>query len=150
MSSWLGSFYPWIKAVHVIAVISWMAALLYMPRLFVYHCGAELGSEMSETFKVMERRLEKAIMTPAMIMSWLCGLAMLINPGFFLGAGPWLYWKLVLVVVLTGMHVAMMRWRRGFALDCNPHSQRFYRFANEVPTLLMIGIVILIIVRPVL
>ena len=148
MSSWMGTFYPWVKAVHLMAVISWMAALLYLPRLFVYHCTVELGSETSETFKIMERRLEKAIMTPAMIVSWLCGLAMLTTPGFFMNAGPWLHWKLAAVVALTGMHIAMMRWRRAFALDCNPHSQKFYRFMNEVPTLLMIGIVILVIVRP--
>jgi putative membrane protein len=140
--------YPWLKALHTIAVISWMAGLLYLPRLYVHHCGAEVGSEMSETFKVMERRLERAIMTPAMIASLVLGLAMLVaNPELLFGAGFMLV-KLALVLVLTGVHVAAMRWRVDFAEDRNIRPQTFYRVANEVPTLLMIGIVILVIVRP--
>jgi putative membrane protein len=148
VSSWLLSVYPWIRALHVIAVISWMAGLLYLPRLFVYHCEAEVGSSMSETFKVMERRLARAIMTPAMIASFVFGLAMLFaNPGLLRGAG-FMHLKLALVLVLAGVHVAMMRWRRAFAEDRNTRPQRFYRIANEVPTVLMVAIVVLVIVRP--
>ena len=144
----LGPFYLWIKALHVIAVISWMAALLYLPRLFVYHTEAEPGSTQSETFKVMERRLAKAIMTPAMLVSLATGLAMLgLNTALF-QAGAFIWVKLALIVGLIGMHVVMIGWMRDFAADQNTKPQRFFRFMNEVPTLLMIGIVIMIIVRP--
>lgn len=144
----LSAYYPWIKAIHVMAVISWMAGLLYLPRLFVYHTTFEPGSDASETFKVMERRLTRAIMTPAMIVSFGAGLAMLaINPGL-LRSGIYMSVKLVLVLMLLVVHVFMLRWRREFAEDRNVRPQRFFRIANEVPTVLMIGIVILIIVRP--
>jgi putative membrane protein len=148
MSSWLISHFLWIKAIHVIAVISWMAGLLYLPRLFVYHCRAERGSEMSEMFKLMEYRLARYIMTPAMIASFLFGLLLLFTPGVLSGGGTSLLVKLFLVVLLTGMHTAMMIWRRAFAEDRNQQSERFFRIANEIPTLLMIGIVIAVIVRP--
>jgi putative membrane protein len=147
-ANWLWSVYPWIRAIHVMAVISWMAALLYLPRLFVYHCEAEPGSPMSETFKVMERRLAGVIMTPAMIVSFAAGLSMLaINPSL-VTSGAYMIVKLILVFVLLGVHLAMLRWRREFAEDRNTRPQRFYRIANEVPTALMIAIVIMIIVRP--
>ena len=142
----MADWYPWLKAFHVIAVIAWMAGLLYLPRLFVYHCGAEPGSEKSETFKVMERRLLRAIMNPAMIASWLSGLAVA-QAGDFWSEG-WFHAKMGLIIGLTGAHMAMARWRRDFAADRNTHPERFYRFANEAPTLLMIGIVILVIVKP--
>jgi putative membrane protein len=130
------------------AVISWMAALLYLPRLFVNHCDAETGSAVSEVFKGMERRLARLIMTPAMVVSFLAGLALLaINPGL-LSSGGYMIAKLVLVFVLLGVHVAMLAWLREFAEDRNTRPQRFYRIANEVPTVLMIAIVIMIIVRP--
>lgn len=146
--SWLLPYYAWIKALHVIAVISWMAGLLYLPRLFVYHCEVQPGSEMSEKFKLMERRLGNAIMTPAMIASFVAGLAMLAaNPGLLRG-GSFMLVKLVMVFALLGVHVAMLSWRRDFAEDRNARPQRFFRIANEVPTLLMIVIVIMIIVRP--
>jgi len=146
--SGLGSLYLWIKALHLIAVISWMAALLYLPRLFVYHCDAEPGSRQSETFKLMERRLARAIMTPAMVVSLVAGLAMLgMNPALF-SAGAYLWVKLGLVVGLLAMHLAMFTWLRDFAADANTKPQRFFRFMNEVPTLLMIGIVVMIVVRP--
>jgi putative membrane protein len=138
--------YEWIKALHVIAVISWMAGMLYLPRLFVYHCGAELGSKQSETFKVMERRLLRAIMSPAMIVSWLSGLYLAWAGQWF--SHPWLHGKLLLVVVLSGVHGFFARCVREFAVDRNPRSDKFYRIINEVPTLLMIGIVILVIVKP--
>ena len=148
-ASSFGAYYLWIKAIHVIAVISWMAGLLYLPRLFVYHATAERGSTQSETFKLMERRLAHAIMTPAMIVSFIAGFSMLaINPGL-MAAGSFMHIKLLFVFALLGVHLMMLRWRREFEEDRNTRPQRFYRIVNEVPTLLMVGIVILIIVRPV-
>ena len=151
MSQLLLTLYPWIKAVHVIAVISWMAGLLYLPRLFVYHCEAEPGSRQSETFKTMEAKLSRVIMRPAMIASLVFGLAMVGipgTPGYLPQAGLWLWTKLVLVVGLLAAHFAMMRWRADFAADRNERPQRFYRIVNEVPTVLMIGIVICVVVKP--
>jgi protoporphyrinogen IX oxidase len=139
--------YEWIKALHVIAVIAWMAGMLYLPRLFVYHCEAEAGSKQSETFKVMERRLLKAIINPAMIVTWLAGLY-LAWAGHWLFTSWWIYGKLVLVVVLSGVHGFFVRWVRDFAADRNQRSQKFYRLINEVPTVLMIAIVILVVVKP--
>jgi putative membrane protein len=143
--------YLWVKAFHIIAVISWMAGMLYLPRLFVYHCDAEKGSVQSETFKVMERRLLRAIITPAMIATWIFGLWLAwIGPdsryGWF-GAG-WLHAKLLLVLALSAIHGIMARWVRDFAADNNQHSQRFYRIINEVPTILMILIVLLVVLKP--
>jgi putative membrane protein len=138
--------YLWIKALHVIAVISWMAALLYLPRLFVYHAEAEPGSKQSETFKVMERRLLRFIATPAMIVVWLTGLWMAWDAGLF--AQGWLHGKLLLVLVLSAIHGLNAKWTKDFAADRNQRSARFYRMANEVPTLLMVGIVVLVIVKP--
>jgi putative membrane protein len=148
MLDWMPAALPWLRAFHVIAVISWMAGLLYLPRLFVYHCTAEPGSQQSETFKVMEDKLSRLIMFPAMLATTGAGLAMLATPGYLAGAGRWLWLKLALVAGLLAMHALMVRWRNAFAADRNPHPQRFYRIANEIPTLLMIGIVILVIVRP--
>lgn len=138
--------YMWIKALHVVSVIAWMAGLLYLPRLFVYHTQVAPKSETSELFKVMERRLIRAIMVPAMVASWLFGLTLLLALGDF--STGWLHGKLLLVILLTASHVAMMRWRIAFAADRNIRPTRFYRLANEVPTVLMIGIVILVIVKP--
>jgi putative membrane protein len=138
--------YDWIKALHVIAVIAWMAGMLYLPRLFVYHCEAEAGSKQSETFKVMERRLLKAIINPAMVVTWLAGLY-LAWAGHLLSAG-WFHGKFLLVLLLSGVHGFFSRWVKDFAADRNTKSGKFYRFINEVPTLLMIGIVILVIVKP--
>jgi protoporphyrinogen IX oxidase len=138
--------YEWLKAFHVIAVIAWMAGMLYLPRLFVYHCGAEPGSAQSETFKIMERRLLKIIINPAMILSWGLGL-WLVWSGGWLMAG-WLYAKIFLALMLSGVHGMFARWVKDFAADRNRRSARFYRLINEVPTLLMIGIVILAIVKP--
>jgi putative membrane protein len=138
--------YEWIKALHVIAVIAWMAGMLYLPRLFVYHCDAEAGSKQSETFKVMERRLMKAIMNPAMIVTWLSGLYLAwIAHWFSMG---WLHGKLLLVVILSGVHGFFSRYVKDFAADRNIRSQKFYRIINEVPTILMMGIVILVVVKP--
>ena len=138
--------YEWIKALHIIAVIAWMAGMLYLPRLFVYHLEAETGSKQSETFKIMERRLLRAIINPAMIVTWLAGLYLAWAGHWF--SAPWLHGKLFLVLVLSGVHGIFARWVKDFAADRNRHSQRFYRFINEVPTLLMIGIVILVVVKP--
>jgi len=138
--------YSWIKALHVISIIAWMAGLLYLPRLFVYHCEAAAGSAEAETFKVMERRLLRAIMNPAMIASWVFGLW----AAALLGAWSdgWFHAKLLLVLLMTVAHMAMARWRRDFEADGNTRSQRFYRIANEVPTVLMIAVVILVVVKP--
>jgi putative membrane protein len=136
----------WLKAFHVIAVIAWMAGMLYLPRLFVYHCDAEIGSKQSETFKLMERRLLHAIINPAMIAAWVLGLWLAYDGGYF--KAHWLHGKLLLVLVLSAMHGLLARWVREFAADRNTHSQKFYRIANEIPAVLMIGIVILVIVKP--
>jgi putative membrane protein len=138
--------YEWLKAFHVIAVIAWMAGLLYLPRLFVYHCGAEPGSQQSETFKVMERRLLKVIINPAMIATWLLGLWLAYDSGFF--RAGWFHAKLALVIVLSALHGFLSRVVKDFAADRNRHSQKFYRIFNEIPAVLMVLIVILAIVKP--
>jgi protoporphyrinogen IX oxidase len=138
--------YLWLKALHVIAVISWMAGMLYLPRLFVYHCDAEIGSRQSETFKVMERRLLRAIINPAMIVTWVVGLWLVHESGFF--KAGWMHAKFALVIAMSAIHGFNVRWVRAFAEDRNVHGQKFYRAMNEIPTLLMIAIVILVIVKP--
>ena len=138
--------YEWIKALHVIAVIAWMAGMLYLPRLFVYHCEAERGSKQSETFTVMERRLLRAIINPAMIVTWLAGLYLVWAGHWYLSG--WFHAKFLFVLILSGAHGFFSRCVKDFAADRNTRSQRFYRFTNEVPTLLMILIVILVIVKP--
>ena len=138
--------YPWLLALHVIAVISWMAGLLYLPRLFVYHAKSMPGSEQSETFKTMEHRLLTYIMTPAMIATWIFGISLVFTGGW-LTAG-WLHAKFALVLVLTVMHGLMSHWANDFRYDRNRRSQKFFRIANEIPTLLMIAIVILAVVKP--
>lgn len=140
-----GEGYLWVKSLHVISIIAWMAGLLYLPRLFVYHSQVEVGSKTSELFKVMERRLIRAIMTPAMVASWVFGLWMAANLDWSAG---WLHAKLALAAAMTVMHVAMAQWGRDFAADRNTRATRFYRVANEIPTLLMLGIVIVVIVKP--
>lgn len=136
----------WIKALHVIAIISWMAGLLYLPRLFVYHAQTTVSSASSETFKVMERRLFRFIMTPAMLVAWLTGLLLVWLGGYL--ADGWLHAKLVLVIGLTFSHVHLGRLAAQFAVDKNEKSQKYFRIINEVPTLIMVGIVILVIVKP--
>jgi putative membrane protein len=142
--------YEWIKALHVIAVIAWMAGMLYLPRLFVYHCDADAGSKQSETFKVMERRLLKAIIDPAMAVTWILGIwlaYLLFKDGGFSKA-HWLHGKLLLVIAMSGLHGFLARCVKDFAADRNQRSQKFYRLINEVPTVLMMGIVILAVVKP--
>jgi protoporphyrinogen IX oxidase len=138
--------YEWLKALHVIAVISWMAGMLYLPRLFVYHCAAELGSKQSETFKLMERRLLKVIINPAMIATWLLGSWLVWASGLW--RAPWLDIKIALALVLSAIHGLLARWVRDFAADRNRRSDKFYRLINEIPAILMIAIVILAIVKP--
>jgi protoporphyrinogen IX oxidase len=138
--------YLWLKALHVIAVIAWMAGMLYLPRLFVYHCEAEAGSKQSETFKVMERRLLRAIINPAMIVTWLVGLY-LVWAGSWYMAG-WFHVKFACVLALSGLHGFFSARVRDFSLDRNRYSQKFYRIINEVVTLLMVVIVIMVIVKP--
>ena len=140
--------YIWIKAFHLIAVISWMAGLLYLPRLFVYHCSAQPGSDKSETFKVMERRLLRIIMNPAMVLSWLLGGALLSNFSDSFVVVSWLHVKLLGTIFLTVIHMMMARWRKDFEADCNSRSHKFYRAANEIPTFLIIVIIIMVIVKP--
>ena len=140
------SLYLWLKALHVIAVIAWMAGMLYLPRLFVYHCEAPVGSPQSETFKVMERRLLHAIINPAMGATWVLGLWLAWDSGFF--RAGWLHAKLALVIAMSAVHGQLTRYMRDFAADKNRHSQKFYRILNEVPTILMIFIVILVVVKP--
>ena len=146
MEGFLGGAYLWVKALHVISIIAWMAGMLYLPRLYVYHCRAEAGSAQSETFKVMERRLLRAIINPAMIASWVFGLMLVAHLGLW-DAG-WMQAKFALLLGMQLIHAGYARWRREFAADRNRHSERFYRFMNEVPTLLLILIVVLVIVRP--
>ena len=146
--SFLLPLYPWIKALHVVAVIAWMAGLLYLPRLFVYHCDVPRGSPESERFKVMERRLLKQIMTPAMIAVWVLGLLLVATPGVIDWAAGWWHVKLLLVILMSGFQGGLSRWRRDFLEDRNTRSQRFYRIANEIPTVLMVVIVIMVIVKP--
>jgi protoporphyrinogen IX oxidase len=138
--------YEWLKAFHVIAVIAWMAGMLYLPRLFVYHCEAEPGSKQSETFKVMERRLLKAIINPAMIATWLLGLWLAYESGFY--RSGWFHAKFALVIALSGLHGFLSRAVKDFATDKNIRSARFYRIINEIPAVLMAAIVILVIVKP--
>ena len=140
------NLYPWLKAFHVMAVIAWMAGMLYLPRLFVYHSEAEMGSRQSETFKVMERRLLRGIINPAMVVSWALGLWMVYDGGWI--SAYWLQSKLLLVVALSGIHGMLARWTGDFAADRNRHTARFYRIVNEVPAVLMIGIVIMVVIKP--
>ncbi|KPF67833.1 hypothetical protein IP69_12225 [Bosea sp. AAP35] len=140
------SMYDWIKAVHVLAVISWMAGMLYLPRLMVYHVDSAVGSIQSETFKIMERRLLKGIMNPAMIVTWVLGLYLAWDAFGF--RGGWLHGKILLVVLLSGIHGYLAGRVRAFAEDRNQKSGRFYRILNEVPAVLLVGIVILVIVKP--
>ena len=136
----------WLKALHIVALISWMAALFYLPRLFVYHAEVPVGSPQAETFKVMERRLLRAIMTPAMIATWVFGL-WLAWEGGFLRSG-WLHAKLALVLLMSGLHGYLSAATRRFAEDRNTRDARFYRILNEVPTVLMVVIVLLVVLKP--
>ena len=143
--------YQWILAFHIIAVIAWMAGMLYLPRLFVYHCPAEPGSVQSETFKVMERRLLRGIINPSMFVAFALGLWLgWLGPDSHYGwfASGWLQAKIVLVLVLAGLHGFMARWMAAFGRDQNRHSAKFYRIINEIPAALMVVIVLLVVLKP--
>ena len=146
----IDSAYHWLKAFHIIAVIAWMAGMLYLPRLYVYHSQVAAGSEASELFKVMERRLLRFIINPAMIIAWILGVWLIVKTNALDPAnGVWMHYKLTLLVFMQIVHALLARYRRKFARDERPHSAKFFRILNEVPTLLLIGIVILVVVRPV-
>ena len=144
----MSAAYPWLKALHIIAVITWMAGLLYLPRLFVYHAEAPAGSNRAATFAIMERRLMRGIMMPALVMAYLFGIALLATPGIVDWGQGWIWTKLALVLLLTVFHGLLERWRRDFAAGRNAHRARFYRIVNELPTLAMVAIVILVVVKP--
>ena len=145
---WLVPLYPWTKALHIISVIAWMAGMLYLPRLFVYHSGAQIGSDKSETFKVMERRLLYAIIHPSMLASFFFGSALLITPGVIDWAAWWIYFKLGIALLLLGAQLVFSLWQKNFEADKNKISAKTFRIANEIPTLLMIVAVILVVVKP--
>lgn len=146
MIGWLGGAYPWVLALHVISIIAWMAGMLYLPRLFVYHVEARPGGELDATLKIMERRLLRAIVNPAMIAAWVLGLMLVAHLGVW--TAGWMHAKFLLVILLSAMHGFFARWRKDFEAGVNRRGGRFYRMANEVPTVLMIGIVILVLVKP--
>lgn len=148
MSQLLLENYLWIKAFHLIAVISWMAGMLYLPRLYVYHVKAVKGSDLSETLKTMERRLLRFIMNPAMIVTWILGLTMIAANPSIMSSGGWMHAKMLLVVLMSVAHMAMAVWRKKFERDENTKSEKFYRIWNEAPTILMVIIVLLVIVKP--
>jgi len=149
MQDFLASAYPWIKFLHIISVISWMAGMFYLPRLFVYHAErATVGSEMSETFKIMERRLMRAIINPAMIATWTFGLMMVFTPGIIDWSEGWPWVKAIMVTLMAAFHGWLSARRREFERDENTRSGRTYRLANEIPTVLMLVIVLMVIVRP--
>jgi putative membrane protein len=144
----LSSLYPWVKALHIVSVIAWMAGLLYLPRLFVYHADARIGSDASETFKVMERRLLRGIMNPAMVATYTFGILLALTPGVVDWGRGWIYIKLTAVAALTLIHHRLALWRKEFAVDANRRPSRFYRMVNEVPTLLLLVIVAMVVVKP--
>lgn len=142
------ALYPWLKSLHIIAVIAWMAGLLYLPRLYVYHAGAPPGSGRAAMLEIMERRLLRGIMLPAAVMTYGFGLALAALPGIVDWQRGWIWGKLALVAVLTGFHLLLACWRRDFAAGRVIRSQRFYRIVNELPTVVMIAIVLLVVLKP--
>ena len=144
----MAEFYLWFKWLHIVSVMSWMAALLYLPRLFVYHAEVDAGSPQAETFKVMERRLYKAIMTPAMLASWFFGVALIFSLDIDLASDFWIWAKLLLVFVLSGFHGHLGKIRRQFEQDEVPQTARYFRIINEVPTVIMLVVVFLVVFKP--
>jgi putative membrane protein len=145
---WLTPLYPWTKALHIISIIAWMAGLLYLPRLFVYHADAAPGSDKSETFKVMERRLLRGIMNPAMVAAYTFGILLLLTPGIVDWARGWIHVKIAMILLLTVAHHLFGVWRKAFERDANTRPARFYRMWNEVPTLAMVVIVVMVAAKP--
>jgi protoporphyrinogen IX oxidase len=148
VTSTLAAVYPWVKSLHIIAVIAWMAGLLYLPRLYVYHAGAPAQSSRAAMLETMERRLLRAIMLPAAGMTYGFGLVLVATPGVVDWQRGWIWAKLGLVVLLSVFHIMLARWHRDFAAGKNPHTQKFYRIINELPTIMMIGIVLIVVVKP--
>lgn len=148
MSDWLVAAYPWAKALHIVSVVAWMAGLLYLPRLFVYHAQAAPGSDKAATFVIMERRLLRGIMLPASVATIVFGALLAATPGTVDWGAGWIWAKLLLVAGLLGFHHLLARWRRDFAAGTAPHGARFFRMVNELPTLGLIAIVILVVVKP--
>lgn len=148
MIDFLSDNYLWIKALHIISVISWMAGMLYLPRLFVYHADSENGSTQSETFKIMERRLMRGIINPSMVLAFIFGGCLLFIPGIVEWSEIWIWIKLTMVLIMTAIHGMLSRYRRNFEKDQNEKSAKFYRIINEVPALLMLVIVIMVVVKP--
>lgn len=149
MINMLAEYYDWLKALHLIAVIAWMAGMLYLPRIFVYHTTVAAGSEASEIFKVMERKLLRYIMTPSMIFTWVFGLTLAVVSDAFQPGNGWMHAKFALVFLLSGVHGMYAKYTRLFAHDANEKSEKFFRIINEVPAVMMVLIVILVIVRPI-
>jgi protoporphyrinogen IX oxidase len=148
MSDFLVAAYPWIKSLHIISVVAWMAGLLYLPRLFVYHAEAETGSDKAETFKIMERRLLRGIMAPAVILVVFFGALLAVTPGVVDWHQGWIWAKLVLATALIVFHHLLARWRKLFAADTVPYTSRFFRLVNELPMIALIAIVVLVVVKP--
>lgn len=148
MSDFLVAAYPWIKALHIVSIVAWMAGLLYLPRLFVYHADARPGSDMAKTFETMERRLLHGIMNPALAAAVVLGGLLAATPGVVDWRQGWIWAKLALVAGLLGFHHALGRWRKQFAAGSSPHTARFFRAINELPMLALIAIVILVVVKP--
>jgi putative membrane protein len=148
MMEFLAASYPWAKALHIIAVIAWMAGLLYLPRLYVYHAGVPAGSSRAALLQVMERRLLRGIMLPAAIMTYGFGVPLAVSPGIVDWRQGWIWAKLALVGLLTLFHLLLARWRRDLAAGTYSHTVRFYRFVNEIPTVAMIAIVLLVVLKP--
>ena len=146
--TWLLPLYLWTKSLHVISMIAWMAGMLYLPRLFVYHCDVKRGTAESERFKVMERRLFKLIINPAMIATWCFGLFLVATPGIVDWSAGWWHLKLLCLILMSGVHGVLSVRRRDFLADRNTKPQRYFRILNEVPTVLMIVIVFMVIARP--
>lgn len=140
------NIFLWIKALHILAMVAWMAGMFYLPRLFVYHAGVATDSDQARTFAVMEQRLMRIIMLPALLVAWASGVALAVHGGF-LDQG-WLHGKVLLVIILTALHGYFGRLRKDFAQHVNRHSVAFYRVVNELPTLLLVGIVVLVVLKP--
>ena len=142
----MGDLYPWLKVLHIFFVVAWMAGMLYLPRLFVYHADAAVGSKESETFKVMERRLLRGIMNPAMIVVWVVGLWMAVSGGWMVAG--WMHAKMALVLVMSAVHGLYSKWRKDFEADRNTRSASYYRIWNEVPAVILIAIIVLVVIKP--
>lgn len=146
MTDFFTEYYLWFLSLHIIAVISWMAGMFYMPRLFVYHTRLDVGSDASEMFKEMELKLIRIIINPAMVFAWIFGLSLAFGQNLWFS--HWFQIKFFMVILMSGFHGYLSIWRRQFVRDENIHSENFYRKVNEIPTIIMIFIVLLVILKP--